>query len=53
MEDRLPATQEDIKLVTAELRKISRRLDVIETRLAASGPSKPRSPRAGGRPASG
>jgi len=53
VEDRLPATQEDIKLVTAELRKISRRLDVIETRLAASGPSKPRSPRGRGGPASG
>ena len=37
VEDRLPATQEDIRLLTAELREISRRLDVIETRLAASG----------------
>ncbi len=32
--DRLPATQEDVKAMTAELRRISRRLDSIEKRLA-------------------
>lgn len=35
--DRLPATQEDIKALRAELRSIADRLDAIETRLAAGG----------------
>ena len=48
VEDKLPATQEDIKLLTAELREVSRRLDVIETRLAAGGPAAPTTPRRGG-----
>jgi len=53
VEDRLPATQEDIRILTAELREISRRLDVIETRLASSGPGSPSSPRPSGGPAAG
>jgi polyhydroxyalkanoate synthesis regulator phasin len=36
MEDRLPATHEDVKELKAELRRISRRLDAIEERLPAS-----------------
>lgn len=33
--ERLPATQDDIKAIRAELRRIGRRLDGIEERLAA------------------
>ncbi len=37
VEERLPATQEDIKAIRTELRTIADRLDAIETRLAAGG----------------
>jgi polyhydroxyalkanoate synthesis regulator phasin len=42
VEDRLPATQADIKELKAELRRIGRRLDAIEERLPKrrSGSSK-------------
>jgi hypothetical protein len=33
VEDRLPATQEDMKALRAELRRIGRRLEAIEDRL--------------------
>jgi hypothetical protein len=35
LEDRRPATYEDVREVKAELRRISRRLDAIEERLPA------------------
>jgi polyhydroxyalkanoate synthesis regulator phasin len=35
VEDRLPATQDDVKEIKSELRKIDRRLDEIEKRLPA------------------
>ena len=35
VEDRLPATQDDVKEIKAELRRIGRRLDEIEKRLPA------------------
>ena len=35
VEDRLPATQDDVKEIKAELRQIGRRLDAIEKRLPA------------------
>jgi nucleotide-binding universal stress UspA family protein len=38
IEERRPATQEDVKELRAELRKIGRRLDAIEERLP-KGPS--------------
>jgi hypothetical protein len=34
--DRLPATQEDVRTVRAELQEIARRLDAIEQRLGES-----------------
>jgi hypothetical protein len=37
VEDRLPATQEDVKAIRAELRAIADRLEAIETRLAGGG----------------
>ena len=37
VEDRLPATQEDVKLLRSELRSIADRLEAIETRLSAGG----------------
>ena len=37
VEDRLPPTQEDIKAIRSELRKIADRLEAIETRLSAGG----------------
>jgi polyhydroxyalkanoate synthesis regulator phasin len=37
VEDRLPATQADLRELKAELRKIGRRLDAIEERLPARG----------------
>ena len=42
--ERLPATQDDVRALRAELRRIGRRLDVIEERL----PAKPRQSAAGG-----
>lgn len=36
VEDRLPATQDDVKEIKAELRRIGRRLDDIEQRLPGS-----------------
>jgi polyhydroxyalkanoate synthesis regulator phasin len=33
VEDRLPATQDDVKALRAELRRIDRRLEAIENRL--------------------
>ena len=41
VEDRLPATQDDVKEIKAELRRIGRRLDEIEQRLPAG--AKPKS----------
>jgi len=38
--ERLPATQDEMKVIRAELRKISKRLDSIEARLP--GPPEPR-----------
>lgn len=35
IDDRLPATQEDVRELKAELRRIGRRLDAIEERLPA------------------
>lgn len=43
VEERLPATQDDVKAIRAELRRIGQRLDVIEERL----PPKPRKRAAG------
>lgn len=46
VEDRMPATQEDVKAIRAELRKIGKRLDAIEDRLPAArvkAPGKARS----------
>jgi ABC-type transporter Mla subunit MlaD len=47
LEERRPATQEDVKELKAELRKIGRRLDAIEKRLPAKAakraPAKKRS----------
>jgi hypothetical protein len=37
VEDRLPATQEDVKALRTELRRIDRRLEAIERRLADAG----------------
>ena len=42
--ERLPATQDDVRALRAELRRIGQRLDVIEERL----PPKPRQRAAGG-----
>ena len=42
--ERLPATQDDVSALRAELRRIGRRLDLIEERL----PPKPRQSAAGG-----
>lgn len=36
VEERLPATQEDVKAIRAELRRIGKRLDALEERLASS-----------------
>ena len=41
----LPATQEDVRAVRSELRKIVRRLDAIEERLPARKGARPRSKR--------
>ena len=49
LEERRPATQEDIRDLTRELRSISRRLKAIEDRLA-EGPARGR--RTGGEPKS-
>ena len=43
--ERLPATQDDVRALRAELRRIGRRLDVIEERL----PPTPRQGAAGGK----
>jgi ABC-type transporter Mla subunit MlaD len=40
--ERLPASQDEMKGLRAELRKISRRLDAIEERLAEAPGSKPK-----------
>ena len=40
VEDRLPATQDDMKEIKSELRKIGRRLDAIEKRLPARAKPK-------------
>jgi chromosome segregation ATPase len=52
IEDRRPATSEDIRELKAELRRIGRRLDAIEERLpakrSASGSGAKRSASAGG-----
>ena len=59
VEERLPATQDDLKAIHAELRRIAKRLDALEASGrpakagagAASGPRpSPRRPRAGPRP---
>jgi ABC-type transporter Mla subunit MlaD len=42
LDDRRPATQEDVRELKAELRKIGRRLDAIEKRLPAQRASKKR-----------
>jgi hypothetical protein len=44
LEDRRPATQEDLRELNAELRKIGRRLDAIEERLPAKRAPAKRSP---------
>jgi len=38
VEERLPATQDDVKAIRAELRRIGKRLDAIEERLGDAGP---------------
>ena len=43
IEDRRPASYEDMREVRAELRRISRRLDAIEKRLPVKRPSAKRS----------
>jgi len=43
IEDRRPATYEDMRLLQVELRRISRRLDAIEERLPAKRSSAKRS----------
>ena len=43
VEDRLPATHQDIRELKAELRRIGRRLDAIEERLPARRQTRPRS----------
>jgi chromosome segregation ATPase len=43
IEDRRPATNEDIRELKAELRRIGRRLDAIEERLPAKGSASKRS----------
>jgi hypothetical protein len=44
IDDRMPATQEDVRDLKAELRAIGRRLDAIEARLPAKrSPAKKRS----------
>jgi hypothetical protein len=43
IEDRRPATSEDIRELRAELRRIGRRLDAIEQRLPAKRASSKRS----------
>ena len=40
VEDRLPATQDDVKEIKSELRKIGRRLDAIEKRLPVKAKPK-------------
>jgi ElaB/YqjD/DUF883 family membrane-anchored ribosome-binding protein len=45
IDDRMPATHEDIKELKAELRAVARRLDAIEQRL----PAPRKKPAAGGR----
>jgi len=40
VEDRLPATQDDVKAIRSELRKIGRRLDAIEKRLPSKAKPK-------------
>ena len=44
LEDRRPTTQEDLRELKAELRKIGRRLDAIEERLPAKRAAAQRSP---------
>ena len=44
LEDRRPATNEDIRELKAELRRIGRRLDAIEERLPAKRSSSKRKP---------
>jgi hypothetical protein len=48
IEDRRPATSEDIRELKAELRRIGRRLDAIEERLPAKRPGGKRSASGGG-----
>jgi chromosome segregation ATPase len=48
IEDRRPATSEDIRELKAELRRIGRRLDAIEERLPAKRPAAKRSSSGGG-----
>lgn len=43
VEERLPATQDDLKEIRAELRRISKRLDALEAKPSRSTKSKPRS----------
>jgi chromosome segregation ATPase len=43
LEERRPATSEDLRELRAELRRIGRRLDAIEERLPAKGSSAKRS----------
>lgn len=45
--ERLPATQDDVKAIRSELRRIAKRLDAIEERLPAKAKAKPKAkPRA-------
>jgi chromosome segregation ATPase len=48
IEERRPATSEDIRELKAEIRRIGRRLDQIEERLPAKRSGAKRSPAAGG-----
>ena len=49
--ERLPATQDDVQAIRAELRKIGRRLDVIEERLPAKPGTRAAGTTAKGKPA--
>lgn len=43
VEERLPATQDDLKDIRAEMKRIAKRLDALEAGGARPGKTKPRS----------
>jgi chromosome segregation ATPase len=53
IEDRRPATSEDIRELKAEIRRIGRRLDAIEERLPAKRSAAKRSASGGTKPSGG